>query len=251
MSRITRTVVVGDVHGCLEELDQLLVKLRLKPDDRLVFCGDLIDRGPDPVGVVRRVRELGAVSVQGNHCEKHLRYRRHAKRALAEPGYKNPMRPMFGPKLEQHNSFSEADWHFMEAMPLYIRIDNWVVLHAGLQPGIQIEAQKPNVLVRMRYLKLDTGKMLKLGQELADPATAAFWSTVWTGPENVIYGHHVHRGVAIDEPAPGVKCIGIDTGCVFGRSLTAAVLEDGTLKGFVDVPAKDTYYKRWENDEDD
>ncbi|HEX8909086.1 MAG TPA: metallophosphoesterase, partial [Anaeromyxobacteraceae bacterium] len=59
-----RTIVVGDVHGCLEELDELLRLVELRPGfDRLVFVGDLLDRGPDSLGVVRRARELRARSV--------------------------------------------------------------------------------------------------------------------------------------------------------------------------------------------
>ena len=77
----SRTIVVGDVHGCLEELDELLSRLEVGPSDRLVLAGDLMDRGPDPVGVVRRARERGALAVLGNHDEKHLRFARHeAKR---------------------------------------------------------------------------------------------------------------------------------------------------------------------------
>ncbi|MCA9656860.1 MAG: metallophosphoesterase [Myxococcales bacterium] len=57
---VSRTLIVGDVHGCLAELDALLVELEPRAGDRFVFVGDIVDRGPDSVGVVRRVRELCA-----------------------------------------------------------------------------------------------------------------------------------------------------------------------------------------------
>ena len=53
-----RTLVIGDVHGCLDELRALLDVLSPHPDEHLVFCGDLVDKGPDSAGVVQYVREL-------------------------------------------------------------------------------------------------------------------------------------------------------------------------------------------------
>ena len=73
-----RTLVIGDVHGCLDELRALLVRCSFDgASDRLVLLGDLLDRGPDPVGCVQFARELGAESVVGNHEETHLRFRSH------------------------------------------------------------------------------------------------------------------------------------------------------------------------------
>ena len=65
--------------------------LSIDSGESLVFVGDLMDRGPDPVGVVRRVRELGARAVMGNHDEKHVRFGRHEARRLGEPAYRNPL----------------------------------------------------------------------------------------------------------------------------------------------------------------
>lgn len=239
-----RTVVIGDVHGCLDELDELLRKVEHVANDCVVLAGDLLDRGPDPVGVVRRARELGAISVMGNHEEKHLRYRHHEQECRRDSNYRNPMRPMFAERLAQHLGLDEDDWNYIERMPLCFRISpRWVVVHAGMSPGIAVQAQEKNTLLRMRYLVRATGKMLKLGEEMASPSTAAFWSTVWTGPESVVYGHHVQR-LAIDEPVPGVRCVGIDTGCCFGKALTAVIFVDGELRETAEVLARDTYCAR-------
>jgi calcineurin-like phosphoesterase family protein len=62
-----RTIVIGDVHGCIEELRELLKKCEYCPDDEVVFVGDLVARGPDSLGVLALVRNLGARSVLGNH----------------------------------------------------------------------------------------------------------------------------------------------------------------------------------------
>ena len=77
-----RHVFVGDVHGMSDELQSLVSKLKLAQGDTLVFVGDLVDKGPDSVGVVRLVRELAesgpaeVVLVEGNHEDKHRRFRR-------------------------------------------------------------------------------------------------------------------------------------------------------------------------------
>src|SRR5687767_6367262 len=64
---MARLIVIGDVHGCLAELDALLTDVAPRPDDELVLVGDLVRKGPDSAGVVRRVREIGARAVRGNH----------------------------------------------------------------------------------------------------------------------------------------------------------------------------------------
>jgi len=62
-----RTLIVGDVHGCREELEDLLDESGWEEDDQLVFVGDLVAKGPDSLGVIRLARELGARAVRGNH----------------------------------------------------------------------------------------------------------------------------------------------------------------------------------------
>ena len=62
-----RTVVVGDVHGCIEELEELLRAVALRPTDRLVSVGDLVGKGPDGAAVVRFFRQGGHEAVRGNH----------------------------------------------------------------------------------------------------------------------------------------------------------------------------------------
>lgn len=69
-----RSVIVGDVHGCLRELEELLARVRLDGDDNLYFVGDLVARGPDTRGVLALVRRLGAVAVRGNHEHKLIGY---------------------------------------------------------------------------------------------------------------------------------------------------------------------------------
>src|SRR5262245_8483701 len=70
----TMLIVIGDIHGCFDELHELLDRIGPSSEDTIVSVGDLIDRGPQPVGVVRFFRDMpNARAVMGNHEDKHLR----------------------------------------------------------------------------------------------------------------------------------------------------------------------------------
>src|ERR1700754_2527249 len=134
---LPRHVFVGDVHGCLNELDALIKKLKLGSADRLIFVGDLCAKGPDSQGVVQRVRELGADCVRGNHDEAVLRIRR-----ARLQGYEPP-RPPKKAHLKVAEALKPADWDWLEALPLYLELPEIGVnvVHAGVVPGKPIEKQ--------------------------------------------------------------------------------------------------------------
>lgn len=220
------TFVIGDVHGCLEELDELLALIDAHRQHRVIFVGDLVDRGPDPAGVVRRIRELGSECVLGNHDEKHLRWAKHEARRKLDASYKNPMRPLPADHLAQHEALGESGLAFLASLPHKIDLgDGWVIVHAGVAPNRVFAEQKAAVLLRCRWVD-ERGAMI--GSPTPPPG-AVHWATVWGGPENILYGHHVHdlAEVRIDRNA-GTTCVGLDTGCCFGGRLSA--YEVGTGK---------------------
>jgi len=226
------SIVVGDVHGCLEELDELLALLGPRRDHRLVFAGDLVDRGPDSVGVVRRVRELGADCVLGNHDEKHVRWARHEARRRADPSYVNPMRSFSPSRAAMNAALDEADHAFLASRPAFLELgDGWWVVHAGCLPRLPVARQKSAVLLRCRWLD-ERDKMI--GQPDA-PEGSRHWSDVWPGPERIVYGHHVHD---LASPKRTEHTAGIDTGCCFGGRLTAIVLPEREI---VQVAARREY----------
>jgi len=251
------TVVVGDVHGCIEELDELLKKIQYNPSQmRLIFAGDLVDRGPDSVGVVRRVRELNAECVMGNHEEKQLRWHKHEV-ARAETGKANPMKPMDPKDAAANAAFNDQDWSFLKNLPVKLHIgDNWWVVHAGCEPKFTLERQNKSQIMRVRYVdERGTGKAL--GPNLSQPEGTQYWDQLWKGPESIIYGHCVHDLTypRITHVNMDVSCVGIDTGCCFGGHLTAAIfqrefpLEGGSVyKGqrygiqYIQVKAKQKYF---------
>ena len=240
-----RTIVVGDVHGCLEELDELLRVVEFRPGfDRLVFVGDLLDRGPDPVGVVRRARELRAASVVGNHEDRHLRWARHEAWRRVDPSHRNPLRPLSAERLAQHRRLSPEDLAWLLALPPFLRLDGgWAVVHGGLAPLRRLDEQVHHEIIRLRLVGEDGHPVAHSRHEEQIPAGAAPWATRWGGPESVIYGHHVH-GLAeprVDQPSPGVRCVGLDTGCCYGGRLSALILPSEEIAS---VAAKTAYARR-------
>lgn len=135
-----RTIVVGDVHGMLNELRALVEKVALTKDDHLVFCGDLVDKGPDSPGVVRYARELHEAGfrvtvVKGNHEDKHERFRR----AYAKAGDKVKMKG-FKELKSITLALDEADVAFLEDAVLFLRLPehNALVVHAGVLPSTEL-----------------------------------------------------------------------------------------------------------------
>jgi len=233
---IKRNIIVSDIHGCIEEFDELIKTLQYdKNNDRIILLGDLIDRGPDSVGVVRRATEMDLECVMGNHEAKFLRWFRNrgSRRDVHEP-------------KPHYTQFSDQDINYIGRMYPYIKIPehNVIVVHGGLRANIKVEDQKKDDLYYLRYVDKDA-KFISLRKisELGIAASGAhFWTEFWTGPESIVYGHNVHSYTdpLIQEVAPGVSCYGLDTGCCFGGRLTALILE---TKEIVQVQAKKIYYQ--------
>lgn len=232
-----RTIVIGDVHGCLDELRELLLEVvEVRETDRVIMLGDLIDKGPDPAGVVAFVKGLGAVSVMGNHEEKALRWRRHEQRRKEDPTrYKNPMRHISSAKLEQWAKIPDSHWDWIATWPTFVHInDKWTAVHAGCLPDVSVEDQFPNELMRLRYVKTTTdektGKVTRKMAGLSDTGeveakpgqTINHWTELWTGPRNIVYGHYVWDKIHITDGS-GARTFGLDTGCVHGGKLSALV----------------------------
>ena len=118
----SRYILIGDVHGCLTELQALLGRIAPRPDDTLVFLGDLVDKGPESPGVVRWVRHLSrlyhVVLIEGNHEEKHRRWRQHMR--LGSPVVHTMTGTQQIAAITQ--DMSAADIAFLETGRLYFRI---------------------------------------------------------------------------------------------------------------------------------
>lgn len=238
---MSRILAVGDVHGCLEEFQELLKLVSYRRGvDTVVQVGDLMDRGPDPVGCVRYAREQGFKVIRGNHEDKHIRWRKHEQsRGLK----KNPVRGISGIRAEQNLALSDDDIQWLSALPLKIELRKGLIaVHAGLEPAFSL-AQQSSAVSRVRYVN-EAGVMVG-SKNFDKPEGAALWSTRWRGPDSVVYGHAVHSLVdpRIDRFGGVGACYGIDTGCVFGGRLSALVVTQDSCIEIVQVQAKAVYYQ--------
>lgn len=213
---MAKTVIVGDVHGCLDELRALLKKCAYAPSDNLMLVGDLVAKGPDSQGVLQFVRESGGSSVLGNHDAHVLLFRS-------------------GGKIKEHHrqvaqTLKEDDWRFLEALPLWRTLPafNSIVVHAGLKAGVPLEEQSRDDVINMRSIDAS-------GQPSKRVEGGMPWAASWPGPQRVIFGHDAIRGL---QQYP--HALGLDTGCVYGRQLTAVVLPENRL---VSVDAARAYQK--------
>lgn len=229
-----RTIFVGDIHGCIDEFEELLEKLSYDAsNDRLILLGDLLDRGPDSVAVVKKARAMNLECVMGNHDYKFMKwYRSQGSRADVYD------------RKDYYNQLSDEDIQYIANMPTYIELEDVIAVHAGLKPGILLSNQKKDDMMYLRYTDasrkfISLKTINKVGKEAAG---AMFWTEFWYGPKSVVYGHNVHSfdEPLIEEKAPGVTCYGLDTGCCFGGKLTALIWE---TKEIVQVQAKKVYYQ--------
>jgi len=231
-----RRFAIGDVHGCLDELQILLTKINFRPNyDFLMFVGDLVDRGPDSNGVVTYIRDLKTRFskigvVRGNHDDRYARYFSHELKHRANPHHKNNMF-LNEEKRAVYNSLSEENLFFLMKLPNYLSFEhsNWVAVHAGFEPGIDLERQDPDQMKHLRYLEIGTNRPKGLTKEYKQPPNTQHWTKVYDLPYNVVCGHHVHsfeKPVCIERPN-GTKIVCVDTGCAYGGFLTAYNIDTG------------------------
>ena len=227
---MARSIFIGDVHSCAAELAELLSAVAHTDDDRVYFVGDLLSRGPDPLGVLRLFRVLRARSVVGNH-EQRLIASRHA-RLRGEPG----------PKLGSSHAevaalLGDEEWAMLESFPLWIDVPEHGirVVHAGIVPGIPFEKQDPWLLTHIRSID-ERGK--------PSEKWGTLWGSLYRGGPHIVFGHNARQ-----RPQLHADATGLDTACVYGGALTALVLPDGVapppvanrLELMVSVPARRAY----------
>ena len=229
---MTSTWVLGDIHGCADELQELISRLELQPEDRLISVGDLFHRGPKPLEVAQILSAIPQFElVLGNH-----------ERVLADRLAQLPLDADLNgfeaadlagdggtPMASFDPSQSAVILELVRKGVLFLRGEHegqpWLVVHAGLIPGKPVEENTPFELTRVRNLDGIRGN--------------PFWSEVWTGPELVLYGHTSAPTVRPRFVGERLVALGLDTGCVYGGALTAFRVEDGQR---IEVAAKQRYY---------
>jgi hypothetical protein len=216
-----RLIAIGDVHGCHRELEDLLNKLDLKNNDRVILLGDLVNRGPDSAKVIALAREHAHSSLLGNHELRLLNYRK-----TGDPTH---LKKNDYDTLKQLNS---RDWSYLNGMPLtyHDREHDIVLVHGGFLPNQPWYRQPARVVTRIQVIDKDGNP-----RKRSDAPNAPHWSELWSGPPFVVYGHTSRPDILRLKGS-----LGIDTSCAMGGSLTACILPE---KQIVQVKARQKYYQ--------
>lgn len=244
-----RTIIIGDVHGMLVELETLLSNINITKEDVLISAGDLLDKGPDSVGVVRKMRSLreqgyNVILVKGNHEEKHERFRRAVKE---DPKRLESFKDM--EKLQAISAgLSDEDVAFLDTAVLFHKIPEHdaLVVHAGVLPTTVIPDSLSDPLTPKARKRLEricrvrmvdpVGSMVCLGQETEEDV---FWADLYDGRYGHVYFGHTPYNLA-RSPIKFPYATGLDLGCVFGGHLAAAILSEGPVC-YVTVKATRSY----------
>jgi polynucleotide kinase-phosphatase len=236
--------LIGDVHGCRAELEDLLTGLgyvierdalgraagAAHPDGRTaVLLGDLVDRGPDTPGVLRlamgMVRAGTALCVPGNHENKLTRAMK-GRRVTVSHGLAESLEQL----AAEPEEFRAEVLAFMDGLVSHLVLDDGrlVVAHAGLK-----EAYHGRASGRVRSFALygeTTGETDEYGLPVRYP-----WANDYRGSAMVVYGH-----TPVVEPEWVNNTLCVDTGCVFGGRLTSLRYPE---KELVSVPAREVWYE--------
>jgi serine/threonine protein phosphatase 1 len=206
---MNKIFAIGDIHGCLEKLTELMNKIGIdKQNDTLVFIGDYIDRGKYSREVLDYVIGLQSgykniICLRGNHEQMLLHYLDGIDEELylgnGGRATLDSCGILLSDDVEQRKAkFPDKYRKFFESLLPYYETDKYIFVHAGLRPGLPLQEQALDDLLWIRYefmeSKNDFGKI-------------------------VIFGHTPLPGPMIDK-----NKIGIDTGAVYGGSLTCVEL---------------------------
>jgi len=194
-----RRIFVGDIQGCRENLERLLAAVGFQPGrDRLLPVGDLVNKGPDSPGTLQLLMQLQAEPVLGNH-DLHW---------LAKARDQDP-----------------AQRRWLQAQPFVRLFDDVIMVHAGLHPQWDeahlphLTADERNYAVNVRYCDADGNRPPDDWPPPGPPFRP--WDDFYQGTKRVLFGHWARRGLVVN-----ARCIGLDTGCVYGGKLSAWIAEE-------------------------
>ena len=215
-----RVFVVGDIHGCSAELAILLKHLseneNLTNDDIVIFLGDYIDRGPDTRGVIDLLVNFQAEYpktrfLRGNHEDMLMDFfgfGGHLGHAFLYNGGLETIQSygisVFSPPNEMMRSLPENHFKFFCGLESIIVIDNFILVHAGLNPYLALDQQTGEDIFWIREPFLESPHRFE---------------------KTVIFGHTPHKEIFDHRPYK----LGIDTGLVFGNKLSCFELKSQSI----------------------
>jgi bis(5'-nucleosyl)-tetraphosphatase (symmetrical) len=234
-----RVIVYGDIHGCLDEFKALRKKISPTKEDIEISVGDFLNKGPKSLKTLRYIKKRKILSVIGNNEAKMIRFYKEKKRgSIINCEFKKGERELL-------LSMKKRDYKFLKSLPYFIKIENLTVVHAGIPHWVhlnkKLSKEDKKWLMHLRFYDKDLKPLpLRFIKE-----RYKFWSEMYDGREGfVVFGHHPFDRVKRDKFS-----LGIDTGCVYGGRLTAAVFPyngksvDTSSYKLYEVRAKRDHYK--------
>ncbi len=227
MNTSQRALIIGDIHGCWDELRDLLDAAALTSEDRIISVGDMVDRGPASEQVWRFFAEHSQTdAIVGNHEQKCLRWHR------------GELRPALSQRITRRQH-GEAAWAeacaWFATLPRSLDVANVRVVHGFWQPGRSLEEQHPTVL---------TGTMSGAKRVAKLPRS---WYELYDGDRPLVVGHAIYH----DDGSPLIwrdRVYGVDTGCVHGMTLTGILVPEMRI---VSVPSRGDHWRALRDDHAD
>jgi hypothetical protein len=209
-----RTIVIGDIHGCFDELGDLIAQVDLREDDRVIAAGDLIVKGEKNREVLDLFIEDKRFSAVAGNFERVVRqYWR------GEPVRLGKAHRAAVAELDVDR---ERYAKYLRSLPFTINLGSHLVVHAGLRPGVPLRRQTASDMTEIRTMGINPPS------HKGTP-----WYDVYRGNRIVLFGHWPSK-----KPRLAARAIGLDTGCVYGGRLTGYIIESNR---FVSVPARRSY----------
>jgi bis(5'-nucleosyl)-tetraphosphatase (symmetrical) len=258
-------LVIGDVHGCYDDLLALHEKAVMENDsipfEHVFLVGDLCNKGPDSAKVIRHVRlAQDWYSVRGNHDDGALAAALGDKSRVKKKKYRWIKDDEKLDSTDGAVSLSDDDIMWLAELPYTIRIpgsalgeaEDTIIVHAGFIPNTDLEDQEIETMTTMRDLlpicdgkghfqsfkglekaKGGEAKVAESEVDAKECNVPTTWASAWRGPHRVVFGHNAKRRLQL---YPGNWAIGLDTGAVYGGQLTGIILPERRL---VSIDTKD------------
>ena len=211
-----KKIIVGDVHGCADELNEIILKTKFSlGSDILYLTGDAFARGPNPLGVWQTIVKSQAKMVLGNHD---VRLREQLGMILAnkDPG---PLKADQYYTICQLESVHTEVFDWLSNCPLFIKNKQFLLVHAGINPILGLSGTSFDEFISIRTWP---NKIKSLeGQRWHD-----FYKKMHP---LLIFGHDAPNGLVEKKDKGNTYLIGLDTGCVYGGKLTAYSITEETL----------------------
>lgn len=239
--------IVGDVHGCGDELEKLLILAAKRvPRFQLVLVGDLFTKGSNPVGVYKLIKKYRALCIKGNHDWTLL--------SILARNSRRQIPPHIHQTLELIEPCRQQIFRLLAALPHALKTEiqlkvsrkgweknfNLSVVHAGIDASRGLENTSEKIMLTARYVKwvphpvsgqwrlitvpipsAEQQKQAKRFSEGGFREDAFRWHELHNGPELIVFGHDAGQGLFRKTAANGRPiAIGLDTGCTYGRALT-------------------------------